>query len=398
MRLRIPDPWMFSLYALPLFFFPLSTAGSGIAMGLLIVAYGFSRHWRNWRAIGKRGWWLPWLLLMAWTAIGLLWTTNMFFGQIVTVSTFDAIFAFMGATLPWRERWVKWLIRWFLAGILLNEVLAFLITWQILPWQNTDSIPYAGFCDHIFLSLVLAHGILWLVYDQKQQWNFPRWANWLLIVVFALQMALTPGRSGQILLVLLLPIALFILYPGRWRWAVPVVGVLAAVGLFAIPDVRSHFSMGIDEIINFSPTKSKVTSSWGIRVVAIWAGILMFLQHPLIGVGTGNFYPTIVKLVSLHEIPETTGQMNTAANSYLSVAASQGIIGLALYLWTIFAFTKETWTSKITPWGWFFMTYFLIYLIGGMFNAMNWGYADAVTIALLAGLPLNKKSLNDAFN
>ncbi len=389
MRLRIPDAWMFSLYALPLFFFPLSTAGSGIAMGLLILAYGISGHWRNWRQISHRAWWLPWLLLVGWTLIGLLWTTNVFFGQKVALSTADALFAFMGATLPWQERWMKWVIRWFLAGILLNEGLAFLMTWKILPWQNTHGVPYAGFCSHIFLSLVISHAILWLVYDQKMQWNFPRWANWPLILLLALQMALTPGRSGQLLLVLLLPVALFILYPGRWRWAVLILGVLAALGLFVIPELRTHFLVGIHELQQFSPMQADVNSSWGIRLVAMWGGVLLFWMHPLFGVGTGDFYPAVMQLQAQHLIPSTGGFiMNTAANSFISEAASLGIIGLCLFLWMLWALTRECWQARWTPQGWFALSYVAIYLIGGLFDSLSWGYADSVNIAWMAGLPL----------
>ncbi|MEL5849237.1 MAG: O-antigen ligase family protein [Candidatus Igneacidithiobacillus chanchocoensis] len=377
------------VYALPLFFFPLSTAGSGIAMGLLLLVYGFSGHWRNWRAIGARSWWLPWLLLMAWTAIGLLWTTNMFFGQKVLISTFDAIFAFIGATMPWQERWVKWVIRWFLAGILVNEVLAFLMTWKILPWHNTDWIPYTGFCDHIFLSLVIAHAILWLVYDQKMQWNFPRSVNWLLIFALLVQMVLTPGRSGQVLLILLLPIALFLLYPGRWRWALPLAGLLGAVLLLAIPEVRQHLMVGVHELASFSPAQADVRTSWGIRLVAMWGGALLFWLHPLFGVGTGDFYPAVLQLQAQHLLPATPGfVMNTAANSFLSEAASLGIIGLLLFLWVLWAIGRESWHARFTPQGWFVLSYFAIYVIGGIFDSLSWGYADAVNIALFAGMPL----------
>ncbi|MBU2755484.1 polymerase [Acidithiobacillus sp. CV18-2] len=389
MRLRISDPWMFSLYALPLFLFPLSTAGSGIAMGLLIIAYAISGHRRNWRQIGARRWYLPWLLLMAWSAIGLLWTSNMFFGQKVTVSTFDAIFAFIGATLPWQERWVKWVIRWFLAGILVNEILAFLMTWKILPWHNTDAIPYTGFCDHIFLSLIIAHAVLWLIYDQKIQWNFSRWINWVLIFLFALQMALTPGRSGQVLLILLLPIALFLLYPGRWRWALPLAGALGALLLLVIPEVRQHLLVGVQELVTFSPTQADVQTSWGIRLVAIWAGALLFWLHPIFGVGTGDFYPAVLHLQAQHLLPATPGFiMNTAANSFLSEAASLGLIGLILFLWVLWAIGKESWQARQTPQGWFVLAYFAIYVIGGLFDSLSWGYADAVNIALFAGMPL----------
>jgi len=378
-----------NFYGLPLFFFPLSTAASGIAMGVLLLVYGLSGYWRNWRAIRKRGWWLPWLLLMAWTAIGLLWTTNLFFGQKVLVSTFDAIFAFIGATLPWQERWVKWVIRWFLAGILVNEMLAFLMTWKVLPWHNTDWIPYTGFCDHIFLSLVIAHAILWLIYDQKMQWNFPRSVNLMLIMVLLAQMALTPGRSGQVLLILLLPMALFMLYPGRWRLALPLAGLFAAAILLAVPDVRQHLMVGVHELMTFSPSQADVRTSWGIRVVAMWGGALLFWQHPFFGVGTGDFYPAVLQLQAQHLLPATPGFiMNTAANSFLSEAASLGVVGLSLFIWVLWAIGREAGQARFTPQGWFVLSYFAIYVIGGTFDSLSWGYADAVNIALFAGMPL----------
>ncbi|WP_308389387.1 hypothetical protein [Acidithiobacillus sp. AMEEHan] len=34
------------------------------------------------------------------------------------------------------------------------------------------------------------------------------------------------------------------------------------------------------------------------------------------------------------------------------------------------------------------MSYFAIYVIGGLFDSLSWGYADAVNIALFAGMPL----------
>lgn len=272
MKNPIPDGLLFSAYALPLFFFPLSTAGSGIAMGLLILLYALSGYWRNWRAVKSRLWALPWALLVFWTVLGLLWTTDRHFGQKVTIATLDAVFAYMGATLPWTQRWVKWTIRWFLSGVLLNEALAFLMTWKILPWNNVDNIPFTGFCDHIFLSLVIAHAVLWLIYDQKTGWNFPRWLNLLLIVLLCIQLALTPARSGQLLLVVLAPVALFLLYPGRWRVFVSIAGVGSVLALFLIPEIWTHFLLGIHQLVHFSPDQREVHSSWGIRLVAMWGG------------------------------------------------------------------------------------------------------------------------------
>ena len=389
MKWRVPDSLMFTVYALPLFCFPLSTAGAGISAGLLLVIYAFSGHWRKWRLIQARPWALPLALLIGWTLLGLLWTTNMFFGFKVAEATSYGIFAFIGATLPWKERWIKWLITLFLAGLLINAFLAALMTWDVLPWKNVDDVPYTGFCDHIFLSLAIAHALLWLTWDFKRQWNFPRWANLLISIVLLTQMAVTPARSGQLLLVLLLPIAVWMLYLGRWRYWASTVITISVAALFALPTVRAHFMVGIHELLSFNIHRADITSSWGIRILAMIGGVMLFLAHPLFGVGTGNFYPAILKMQAAHQIPATPGFiMNTAANSFVSEAASLGIIGLGLFLWFLWSLGHEMWKLRILPQNWFALSYLSIYLIGGLFDGLSWGYADAITIALMAGLPL----------
>lgn len=80
--------------------------------------------------------------------------------------------------------------------------------------------------------------------------------------------------------------------------------------------------------------------------------------------------------------------MNTAANSFISEAASLGVVGLGLFLWVVLAISREAWGARFTPQGWFALVYVAIYILGGLFDSISWGYADAVTIALMAGLPL----------
>ena len=396
MKWRIPDGAMFTVYALPLFCFPLSTAGAGISLGLVLVIYAISGHWREWRCIGARPWALPLALLIGWTLLGLFWTSNMFFGMKVAEATSYGIFAFIGATLPWKQRWIKLLIRLFLSGLLINEFLAVMMTWKILPWKNVDNIAYTGFCDHIFLSLVIAHALLWLVWDFRQQWNFPRWANLPIGVLLLMQIAITPARSGQLLLVILLPATIWILYPGRWRYWVSMVFTVAVAGLFAIPSIRAHFMVGFHELLTFNLNHADVYSSWGIRLLAMIGGVMMFFAHPFFGVGTGDFYPVILKMQAAHQIPATPDFiMNTAANSYISEAASLGIVGLGLFLWFLWSLGREMWRSRDLPQNWFALTYFSIYLIGGLFDGLSWGYADAVTIALLAGLPLYQRPVSE---
>ena len=392
MKWKVPDGLLFTFYALPLFFFPLSTAGAGISAALFLLIYMASGYWREWRKIGQRPWAIPLALLIIWTIFGLLWTKDMSFGIKVTEATSYGVYAFIGSTLAWQEKWVKHLIRLFLYGIIINGVFSLLMTWSILPWKNTDNIPYTGFADHIFLSLILTHALLWTIWDLYYCWNFPRWANLFIGISLFSQLAITPGRSGQALLILLLPVAAWLLYKGRWRYWASIAVAGLVLGMLFIPSIQSHIAVGIHELEQFNLHQENVYSSWGIRLVAMIGGLQMFLAHPFFGVGTGDFYPTILTMQAHHEIPATPGFiMNTSANSFISEAAVLGIVGLSLFLWFLWELSKEAWQAKRLPQGWFSVTYIAIYIIGGLFDSLSWGYADAITIALIAGLPLYKE-------
>ncbi len=393
MTFRLPDSAVFTFYALPLFFFPLSTAGAGISAGLFLLIYAASGYWRRWREIAQRSWALPLALLIVLTLLGLLWTENMHFGLKVSEATSYGVLGFMGATLPWQERWVRLLIRLFLGGLIINLVLAALMTWHILPWANADHIAYTGFADHIWLSLALAHALLWLLWDIRNGWNFGRWTNGALALLFFAQMLLTPGRSGQLLFILFMPIAAWVLYHGRWRyWALGAISLTVIVLAF-MPAVQTHLAVGVRELLEFSIHQQEVETSWGIRLVAMIGGIMIFLQHPLFGVGTGDFYNAILALQAHHEIPATPGFiMNSAANSFISEMAVLGLPGLYLFLWFLWRLTTEAWRCRNTAVGWFAITYIAIFWVGGAFDSLSWGYGDAITIGLIAGLPLLRKS------
>ncbi|MGK9452839.1 O-antigen ligase family protein [Acidithiobacillus caldus] len=385
----MPDSVIFTFYALPLFFFPLSTAGAGISAGLFLFMYAVSGHWKRWREITKRSWALPLALLISLSFLGLLWTNDLHAGFKIAVATGYGIYAFMGATLPWRNLWVRWLIRLFLAGLFLNAVAAFLMTWHVLPWHNEDYIAYTGFADHIWLSMALTHALLWILWDLRAKWNFGLWTNLIIGALFFIQLAITPGRSGQLLFVLLMPVSVWILFNGKWRyWAFGVI-TLGIAGMALSPIVQSRVALGAQNLEQFIANPDTTTTSWGERLATMWAGIDMAYEHPIAGVGTGGFASAMADLQKRHLITETPGTVgDSAANSYISEAAVLGIPGLLLLLWFLIALTKEVWNVYMTPQGWFVLSYLGIFWIGSLYNTLTWGYADALTIAILAGLPL----------
>ncbi|WP_226818662.1 O-antigen ligase family protein [Acidithiobacillus montserratensis] len=389
--LKVKEQGLFYSYVLPLFFFPLSTAGAGISSGLLILTYGISGYWRNWRSVFNRPWAVPLLLLIAWTAFGLLWTTNFFYGTKVVEATGYGFFALFGATMPWKEQWIKILIRFFILGLVMNAILAFLMTWHVLPWHNVNNLPYTGFGGHIYISLAIVHVFLWMVWDLKFQWNFKRWLNIVIAIILFVQLVLAQGRSGQLLFIILLPAAVWLLYKGRWRYWFSLVILLCVSGMIFVPSVYGMFALGVHQLIHFNIHAADTNSSWGLRIIAMMGGIMMFFSHPIFGVGTGSFLSSITALQDAHMLPKTPlFIMNTAANSFISEAAVLGIIGLGLFLWFLWGVIKEAWGDRMMPQNWFALSYFSIFIVGGMYNSLNWGYADSITIALMAGLPLNR--------
>ncbi len=388
MRLRLRDSVVFAFYSLPLFFFPLSTAGAGISAGLFLLIYAASGHWRQWHEVTQRPWALPLALLIGLTLLGLLWTKDLHAGFKVAAATGYGIYAFMGATLPWTQRWIRWLIRLFLAGLFLNAVSAFLMTWHIVPWHNEDYVAYTGFADHIWLSMALTHALLWTLWDIRTKWNFSLWTNLVLGFLFITQLAITPGRSGQLLFVLLMPVAVWLLFKGQWRyWALGAIAI-SIIGMSLSPIVQSRVALGVQNLEQYIANPNTTNTSWGERLATMWAGIDMVYEHPIFGVGTGDFAPAMSDLQARHEITETPGTIgDSAANSYISVAAVLGLPGLALLLWFLGALSKEVWAVRMTPQGWFTVSYLGIFWIGGLYNTLTWGYADAFTIAILAGLP-----------
>jgi O-antigen ligase len=123
----------------------------------------------------------------------------------------------------------------------------------------------------------------------------------------------------------------------------------------------------------------------------MWAGAEMFLEHPLVGVGTGDFAPAMEALQQTKQVTATPGTRNdSAANSYLSEAAVLGLPGLFFLVWFLFRLSREAWIKRWTPQSWFVLTYLGIFWIGGFYNTLIWGYADALSIAIFAGMPLDR--------
>ncbi|MFH0731636.1 MAG: O-antigen ligase family protein [Candidatus Omnitrophota bacterium] len=72
------------------------------------------------------------------------------------------------------------------------------------------------------------------------------------------------------------------------------------------------------------------------RRITIWEGaILMIEEHPLFGIGYGLFPSTISSYASIHKVD--------SHNTYITLAAELGLVGLMVFLWIMLLILKNAW-------------------------------------------------------
>lgn len=382
------DAWLFPLFALPLFVATISTAAANIFGVMFLIAYAASGYWREWRLLLSRVWFWPLLALLAINFLGMLWTQDTVRGLELLVKLKWALFTLAGATLPWNRTHFILLVRFFLAGIVLNAMIGGLQMLHLYPWRipNPADGP-VGYSDRIFLSMTLTSAMLWIAYDLKNKLVLSRALNITLAFIFFVQLITAGGRAGQLSFVLLFPVALWMLYPGRWRWWAMAVVVVGVVGLGLSPQVQKRILDAKTDLQQYQA--GKVETSVGLRLV-FWEGALrMAKEHPVLGVGTGDYAMEMAHLHQMHSIPDTPEFPETSHphNSYLAYLADLGLIGLFIFLWFLWTATLEAWRHREHAAAWFKLGYMGIFLLGSFTDTLIWGFHNAFALGLIVGIP-----------
>lgn len=185
--------------------------------------------------------------------------------------------------------------------------------------------PYAGYLN---MSLVIAISILLLG------------RNWLTRVLAGIATALiggafylTQSRGGQVALASALVFIILMGMPRIRTWMrIVIVGLFVIIeGMVAgiIPlylfNQVNHF-LGLTGISLTAPNPADYSTA---ERLAHWiAGINMYLAHPILGVGIGN-YPDAYAHYYITIFVNSLGQ---AHNYYINIAAETGTIGLVVYL------------------------------------------------------------------
>ena len=111
----------------------------------------------------------------------------------------------------------------------------------------------------------------------------------------------------------------------RWRFALAGVAVLTvAAGLWLTLNMRQQ-----------STRQGLISNSLNARVLLARAGLQMFRQNPVFGIGITRFYAASADFAGPTLVQAAGYARQNAHNNFLQVLAEQGIVGLGALLWCL---------------------------------------------------------------
>jgi hypothetical protein len=137
----------------------------------------------------------------------------------------------------------------------------------------------------------------------------------------------------------------------RWGWLLAALVVLFG-GMFILvggdrflPAALSQRFSDLLPYLSVTDVRAEHLTDENYAVVERWAhwqaALDMLSDHPLLGVGIGNYVP----LYPAYNLPGWEDPMGHAHNHYLNVAAETGLLGLVAYLWFLLASLWNGWRS-----------------------------------------------------
>jgi len=271
------------------------------------------------------------LLLALWALLSTTWTTLR--PEIALVRSFTAVQLAVLVWLIWQlcrsTREHLFLLQAYVIGAYaLGGKLVFdFLTNPIVPDAQTAYLRYSGIGGDASVNetaAMMALGIPIAWYLALKTRRAPvAWLNLVYLPVALLVIGLTASRSGAIAAIIgliVVPLTYPYLRRGR-KLIVPVLlGALCVMAYITVPQ---------QNIGRIMETSEEITEGNVSNRAQLWeAGLEVFAEHPLLGVGVGNYGAAIEPLL---------GYGKPAHNAFIAMLVELGIVGLVLFTLAVFS-------------------------------------------------------------
>ncbi|MDE0694047.1 MAG: O-antigen ligase family protein [Gammaproteobacteria bacterium] len=352
---RLPSHLLVAL----IFTIPITTAGSNILAALLLVAWLARRRFRaDWQELRGNPVALAALGFFGLHVVGLLWSADLAQGLAATQKEWKflllPVFLFSART-GHAGRYVGAL----LLSMAVCVAASFCIRFGVLePWGRATIDNPVPFGTHVVYGPLLAFAI-YLAAERLLFGRLPpvaKAALAVLLVAMAMNLFMTAGRAGHVMFFGALAILCWQFVSrrrdaGSAREATRIVAHLAAAGaavglagaaLLVAFLTSDAFRTGVtDAVADLRSFDADPASPVGERVAYAAAGMDVFLEHPLVGVGTGDLPRQIDEALTSRGLD--VRRRSNPHGMYVMAMVQFGILGLAALGWLFVAQLRVAW-------------------------------------------------------
>lgn len=388
-RDTLQDRLIYAVLLGAFFVMPMGTGPKTVAEGIMLAVWIFSgAFWIRRRDYLAAAWFLPVLLIIVLKGVGLIYTPD-----------------FDGLGLSYAKKAHYWLIPFalsglrpsvragnivlfaFLAGLFVNACVGFLQALQIVPvFADIGNYGYTGlYGGHNTLAALLIVGMLiasW--FFRESEGKMKKGLLVLLMAACFLHLVIVEARGGHMVFAVLSPLIVYNMLPRKSVMWTLIIYVMLIGAMVASPIARHRMVRTAEQIHEHLTAEKSVvwgeTYSKGLDRIYMWRwAVDLFLQNPVLGVGTGGYK---------HSMLAGGGEMGMAHphNSFLHMAVSYGVFGIAAFIWLFYVFIRTGWRHRQCSLGYFTLCSSLVLLIGGMTEANILDAGGAFLFAVTAGL------------
>jgi O-antigen ligase len=326
------------------FLTPMTVFGANLIIVVITLTWLLSGNYKNkFNEIIKSNLMVASLVFFGLHVIGLIWTNDLLWGLHIVHKMWYFLLLFPIFFTLVQKKYIEYYILAFLSAILLSVTLSYLIWFEIMPLKkNIDGVEMflhatllnpIPFMSHISYNPILCIAIYIVL--QKIIFNigltlYKKFAYYFFAIIMIINMFITAGRAGQVMFFAMLGI-LFIqtLVAKKYKFVFLILILIPGIFITAY-QVSPAFTERVDDTISSITNYSQNSVTALGHRITYWVNTLELIQeHPIIGVGTGDFPEEYNKI---HSQKSNTPSTTNPHNMYLLVQAQLGIIGLLSFL------------------------------------------------------------------
>lgn len=273
------------------------------------------------------------LLFFILLVISIFYTTAPWSDVLIALRKYDKLlFILFLAPLLLEERWKLAGIYAFLAAMMVTLVVSYM-KWFGLIWVGNGGYGTI-FTNHINTGFMMAFAAFILVHRCFDKVKF-RWIYAILLLLMIYNIFfMGQGRTGY--LVFLGLFGLFLWQKLAWKGILAclvVAPLLLATMFFFSATFNNRIQLVFSDLHNYEQN-NLYGNSIGLRVDFSKNSLKLIERHLIMGTGVGSF-----KTEYLNNFPPDPGfaGMNNPQNEYLMIAVQLGMVGLAVFLWMLYA-------------------------------------------------------------